>query len=85
MCIFGLSYNCSAELQMQLKECVMLKKLLNRYSIIAPFDTFEISYISKYYGKWSICSFGANALFSIIFSKVLKTLLEFLLNFFNIV
>ena len=42
---------------------------LTHYSIIAPFDAFEISCIWKYYGQWSICSFGANAPFSIIFSK----------------
>ena len=35
----------------------------------------------KYYGKWSICSFGANAPFSIIFSKVFKTYLKFFLTF----
>ena len=28
-------------------------------------------------GKWSICSLGANAQFSMIFSKVFKTFLEF--------
>ena len=44
---------------------------LTVYSIIATFDAFEISCIWKYYGKW----FGANAPFSIIFSKVFKTLL----------
>ena len=46
---------------------------LTLYSIITPFDYFEISCIWKYYRKWSICSFGANAPFSIIFSKVFKT------------
>ena len=30
-------------------------------------------FILKYYGSWSICSFGANAPFTIIFSKVFKT------------
>ena len=29
---------------------------LSLYSIITPFDAFEISCIWKYYGKWSICS-----------------------------
>ena len=38
------------------------KETINLYSIIMPFDTFEISH-----------SFGANAPFSIIFSKVFKT------------
>ena len=28
---------------------------LTLYSIITPFDAFEISFIWKYYGKWSIC------------------------------
>ena len=54
---------------------------LTIYSIVTPFDTFEISCIWKYYGKWSFCSFGANTSFSIIFSKVYKTLLKFFLNF----
>ena len=58
---------------------------LTRYSIITPFDAFEMSCIWKYYGKWSICSFGANAPFSIIFSKVFETLLKFILTFFNVV
>ena len=49
-------------------------KYMLLYSIITPFDAFEISCIWKYYGKCSICSFGANASFSIIFSKVFKTL-----------
>ena len=48
---------------------------------MTPFDTFEISHIWKYYGKWSICSFGANAPFPIIFSKVFKTELNFFLEF----
>ena len=46
---------------------------LTLYSTLTPFDAFEISCIRKYFGKWSICSFGANAPFSIIFSKVFKT------------
>ena len=41
---------------------------ISLYSIITPFGDFEIYCIWKYYWKWSICSFGANALFSIIFS-----------------
>ena len=46
---------------------------LTLYSMLTPFDTIEIiSYILKYYGKLSICSFGANAPLSIIFSKVFK-------------
>ena len=60
------------------------KLYLTINSIITPFDTFEISYIWKYYGKRSICS-GANAPFSIIFSKVFKTLLRFFLIFSNVV
>ena len=47
------------------------------YSIITLFDAFEISCICKYHGKWSICSFGANAPFSMMFSKVFKTKLIF--------
>ena len=51
---------------------------LTLYSMITPFDTFGILCILKYYGKSSICSFGgANAPFSIIFSKVSKTNLNF--------
>ena len=46
------------------------------YSIITPFDTFEISCIWKYYGKCSICSKRANAAFS-IFSLVFKTRQKF--------
>ena len=42
-------------------------------SMPTPFDAYEISCIGKYYGKCSICSFGANAPFSIIFLKVFKT------------
>ena len=60
----------------------ILWKCVTLYSIITPVDTFEILCIWKYYGKWSICSFGANAPFSIIFSDVFKTLLK---CFFNIV
>ena len=56
---------------------------LTLYSIITPFDAFEISCIWKYHGKCSICSFGANTPFSIILSKVFKTLLIFFLNFFS--
>ena len=51
------------------------------YSIKSPFDAFEIQHIRKYYGKWSIFSFGANAPFSIIFSIVFKALLKFILIF----
>ena len=35
-------------------------------------------------GKLSICSFEANPPFSIIFSKVFETLLQFRLNFFHV-
>ena len=58
---------------------------LTLYPIIAPFDAFEIPCILKYHGKSSICSIGANAPFSIIFSKVFKTLLKFFLIFLNVV
>ena len=58
---------------------------LTLYSIITPFDAFEISSIWKYYGKWSICSLGANAPFSIIFSKVFTIELKFFLIFFYVV
>ena len=44
---------------------------LTLYSL-TPFDTFEISCILRYCGKWSICSFGAYTLFCILFSKVFK-------------
>ena len=47
--------------------------LLTLHSIITQFDAFEISRIVNHYGKWSICSLGANVPFSIIFSKVFKT------------
>ena len=40
------------------------------YSIIMPFDAFEISCIWKYSGKWSICSF--KCYLSRIFSEVFK-------------
>ena len=53
--------------------------------LIAPFVAFKILCIWKYYGKSSICSIGAIALFSIILLKVFKTLLNFFLNFFNVV
>ena len=46
-------------------------------SIIAPFEGFEISCIRKCYGKWSICSYRANAPFSIIFQKYSKLHLNF--------
>ena len=40
-------------------------KLITPFSIIKPSDAFEKTCIWRY-GKWSICSFGANAPFSII-------------------
>ena len=55
------------------------------YFIIISFDAFEISCIWKYYGIWSICSFGANAPLTIIFSKVFKNILKFFLKFFNVI
>ena len=48
------------------------QQALTLYSTLTPFDAFKISSIWKYYGKSSICSFGANAPFSIIFLKVFK-------------
>ena len=56
--------------------------LLTFYSMIMPFDTFKILCISKFYGKSSICFNGANAPFSIIFSKVFKTFFKIFLDFF---
>ena len=50
------------------ENCVCTFKTL--YSIITPFDTFEIM------------ENGANVPFSIVFSKVFKTLLNFFLIFF---
>ena len=47
--------------------------VLTLYSIIRPFDALEISHIRKYFGKRSICSFGASTSFSIVLSKVFKT------------
>ena len=49
--------------------------------MITPFDVFKTLCIWKY-GKLSICSIGANAPFSIIFSKVFKTF-NFFLDFFQ--
>ena len=54
---------------------------LTFYSIITPFDTFEKSCIWKYYENGAFAPFGANSLFSIIFSKVFKTSLKFFLKF----
>ena len=49
------------------------KTSLTLYSIIARHNNaVEISYL-KILGNWRICSFGANARFSIIFSKEIKT------------
>ena len=45
--------------------------ILTLYSIITPFDTFEILCIEN------IIEIGANAFFSIIFSKVVKLYLSF--------
>ena len=59
---------------------VFLYFSLTLYSMITPFDAFEILCIGKYYGKWS---FVANARFSIIISKVFKTLLKFFLIFIS--
>ena len=65
----------------------MHKPLLTLYSIITPFEAFELQHIwKKKYGKWNVCSFGANANapVSIISSKVFKTLLNFLDFYFNV-
>ena len=58
-------------------------KELTIYSMITLFDTFEILCIWKFYVKWNICSLGANVPFSVIFSKVFKTLFNFFLYFFS--
>ena len=41
------------------------------------FDAFEVSRIWKYYGKWSICSFGINLIFPKYFQKYSKLNLNF--------
>ena len=53
--------------------------LFTLYSYNYAFDAFEITWIWKYYGKWSICSFGFS-----IHKKYLKLNLIFI-DFFNIV
>ena len=57
----------------------LLASILTVYPMIMPFDNFEyhVHIFENIYGKWSICSFGANAPFSIIFSEVLKLYLNF--------
>ena len=40
-----------------------VRNSLTLYPMLTPFDAFEILCIWKYYGKLSICSFGANAYF----------------------
>ena len=42
---------------------------------------WEMEHLLQYYGKWSICSTGANDSFSIIFSKAFKTYLKLFLIF----
>ena len=51
---------------------------LTLYSIITPFDTFENFHVFENIME-------ANAPFSIILSKVFKTLPKIFLNFFNVV
>ena len=57
-------------------ETTAFEVVLILYSIITPFDAFEISF-ENIMKKWSICSFGANA----SFSKAYKNLFQFFLNF----
>ena len=49
-------------------------------SMITPYGTFLIYYVFE-----NIMENGSNAPFSIIFSKLFKTLLNYFLNFFNVV
>ena len=60
----------------------MSKKRVTLYSIITPFDALKYHIFENIIENGSICS-GENALFSIIFSKVFKTLLKFFLNYFS--
>ena len=57
------------------------------HSMITPFDAFEIFiyYVFENIMEIEHLLLGANAPFSIIFSKVFKTLLKFFLYFFNVV
>ena len=61
------------------KVSISTRILLTLNSMIAPFDAFEMSYIMV---NGAFAPKGANAPFSIIFSKVFKTLLNFFLEFF---
>ena len=61
----------------------ILASKVTLYSTISIIATLKYHVFEKYYGKWSICSFGANAPFSIIFSKVFKTFLKFFKNYFQ--
>ena len=57
--------------------------ILTLYSMIMPFDAFEILCIWKYYGIWRNGSIGATALLSIFFFKVFRTLLKIVLQLFQ--
>ena len=58
--------------------------LTTLYSIIMPFDTFEISHIfENIMENGAFALFGANAPFSRIFSKVFKSLLQCCLKIEN--
>ena len=46
--------------------------MVTYYLIETEFDTFGKNIFWECYGKWSICSSGANSSFSIILSKVLN-------------
>ena len=56
-----------------------------------PFDAFHVfenimengAFAPNIMKNWRICSFGANAPFSITFSNVFKTSLKFFMNFFQ--
>ena len=58
----------------------MCKSSITLYSIITHFYTFEILY-RVFENIMKNGAFAQNALFSIIHSKVFKTLLKFFLNF----
>jgi len=48
--------------------------LLILHSRQVPLDNFKFQVLWKYYGKWSIYSWGPNAPFSIIFTKAFRFL-----------
>ena len=54
--------------------------------MITPFDAFEILCVfENIMENQAFAPFGANAPFSIIFSKLFKAFLKFFLNFFIVV